>query len=30
VVGGFIGLVALPQDVEASDRVAPEPVGWTA
>jgi PPP family 3-phenylpropionic acid transporter len=30
MVGGFIGLVALPQDEGASDRVAPEPVGWTA
>ena len=30
VVGGFIGLVALPQDERASDRGTPEPVGWTA
>jgi PPP family 3-phenylpropionic acid transporter len=30
VIGGLIGLVALPQDVSASGRGAPEPVGWTA
>ncbi len=30
VIGGLIGLVALPQDVRASNQGAPEPVGETA
>ena len=30
VVGGLVGLVALPRDVGASGLSVPEPVGWTA